>query len=151
MKIGAGLLITGLFIGTGIVLYMFNMPHRDMQQSQTDYKLTASQLVAEYLENPGLANEKYLANDGDSKIIEVTGTVVRIDENFNGQKVVLLKELDDKAGVSCTFTSETSNQLAGIQIGDKTTIKGVIRSGASYDPDLEEYENVVLQQCYLVY
>ncbi|PKP51487.1 MAG: hypothetical protein CVT92_12550 [Bacteroidetes bacterium HGW-Bacteroidetes-1] len=150
VKIGAILLITGLLIGGGTVLYMFNMPHRNVQNTSSDFSLTASKLVTEYLENPATANEKYLADDGDSKILEIKGTVAKISEDFNGQKVVLLQENSDKAGVSCTFTQETNKNVSNIQVGETITIKGVIRSGASFDPDLEMYENVVIEKSNLV-
>ena len=150
LKIVAILLIAGLLIGGGTVLYMFNMPHRNVQSASTDFSVTASQLVAEYLENPTKANEKYLADDGDSKILEVTGTVKKISTDFNGQKVVLLQEATEEAGVSCSFTLETNQNASGIRIGQKVTIKGVIRSGASYDEDLEMYENVVVEKSDLV-
>ena len=150
LKIGAILLIAGLLIGGGTVLYMFNMPHRNVQNASTDFSLTASQLVTEYLENPTKANEKYLADDGDSKVLEIKGTVAKISEDFNGQKVVLLQETTDKAGVSCTFTQETNKNASTVQVGETITIKGVIRLGASYDPDLEMYENVVIEKSDLV-
>lgn len=150
LKIVAILLLAGLLMGGGTVLYMFNMPHRNVQSTSTDFNLTASQLVAEYLENSASANEKYLSDDGDSKILEIKGTVSKINEDFNGQKVVLLQENSDKAGVSCTFTHETNNSVSNIKIGETITIKGVIRSGASFDPDLEMYENVVVEKSDLV-
>jgi len=150
LKIGAILLISGLLIGGGTVLYMFNMPHRNVQNASPDFSLTASQLVTEYLENPTKANIKYLADDGDSKVLEIKGTVAKISEDFNGQKVFLLQETTDKAGVSCTFTKETSKNASTVQVGETITIKGVIRSGASYDEDLEMYENVVVEKSDLV-
>jgi len=150
LKIGAILLIAGLLIGGGTVLYMFNMPHRNVQSTAADFSVNASQLVAEYLENPSQANEKYLADDGDSKVLEISGTVTKISEDFNGQKVVLLKSETDKAGVSCTFTKETNQNVSTIQLGETIKIKGVIRSGASFDPDLEMYENVVVEKSDLI-
>lgn len=150
LKIGAFMLIAGLLAGGGTVLYMFNMPHRNIQSASTDFSLSASLLVTEYLENPATANEKYLAGDGDSKVLEIKGTVARISEDFNGQKVVLLQERSDKAGVSCTFTQETNKNVSNIQIGETITIKGVIRSGTSFDPDLEMYENAVVEKSDLV-
>jgi len=150
LKIGAILLIAGLLIGGGTVLYMFNMPHRNVQNASVDFSLSASQLVNEYLENPVKANEKYLSDDGDSKILEITGTVAKISDDFNGQKVVLLQESSDKAGVSCTYTQETNQSVSSIKIGEKVKIKGVIRSGASFDPDLEMYDNVVVEKSSLI-
>lgn len=146
MKIIAMLGVAGLLIGGGIGLYMFNMPHRDVQSSRVDYYVTSAQIVSEYLSDKDAANKKYLAADGDSKILEVTGEVNKISENFNGQKVVLIKGNGDEAGVSATFTTETNDYLAGVAVGQRITVKGVIRSGASYDEDLELYENVILEK-----
>lgn len=146
IKIIAILGIAGLVIGGGVGLYMFNMPQRDVQSTKTDYSVSSSQLVEEYLNDKDAADQKYLASDGDSKILEVTGVVNKITEDFNGQKVVLLKEEQDLAGVSAAFTSETESTLQGITVGEPVTIKGVIRSGAAYDEDLGFYLNVILEK-----
>lgn len=146
IRIIAILGVAGLLIGGGVGIYMFNMPQRDVQSTKTDYSLKVAEIVNEYLDNKNAANQKYLSSDGDSKILEVSGVVNKITEDYNGQKVVLLKEADDPAGVSATFTSETESSLAGISPGQNITIKGVIRSGASYDEDLGLYLNVVLEK-----
>ena len=138
--------IAGLLTGGGIGLYMFNKPHRDVQSARADYVLTSAQIVAEYLADNHAANQKYLAADGDSKILEISGEVNEISENFKGQKVVLLNGGKDRAGVSAIFTAETNDNLNGIRVGQAITVKGVIRSGASYDEDLEMYENVILEK-----
>jgi hypothetical protein len=133
-----------------VTYYMFNMPHRDVQSAKSDYVLTASDVVVEYLENPKAANQKYLASNGESRILEITGKVKKISEDFNGKKVVLLKEEGDKAGVSATFSDESSTRVEKLQVGQSVTIKGVIRSGASFDPDLDMYENVILEKSDLI-
>jgi len=150
LKIAAIIIIAGLIIGGGTALYMFNMPQRNVQTAKTDYSLTASQIVEEYLADKDAANNKYLSGDGNSKILVITGAVNKISEDFNGQKVVLLKETGDKAGISASFTAETSRNADALQIGSTVSIKGVIRSGASYDSDLELYENVILEKCDVV-
>ena len=149
-KIAAITALAGLIIGGGAMLYMFNMPHRDIQSAKVDYALTSTQIVSEYLSDKDAANEKYLAADGDSKILEVTGIVSKISEDFNNQKVVLLKGSDDKAGVNAVFTAETNAKASNLKVGETITVKGVIRSGASYDDDLELYENVILEKSDIV-
>jgi hypothetical protein len=129
---------------------MFNMPHRDVQSADADYTLSTSEIVSEYLADKDAANKKYLAADGDSKILEITGVVSKISEDFNGQKVVLLAGAQAKAGVSATFTSETNSSLSNVQVDQTITIKGVIRSGASYDEDLEMYEHVLIEKSDIV-
>ena len=138
--------VAGLLIGGGIGLYMFNMPQRDVLSAQVDFSLTSTQIVTEYLSDTYAANQKYLASDGDSKILEITGEVNNISEDFNGQKVVLLKDSQDLAGVSATFTPETNDHLTDVEVGQTITVKGVIRSGASYDEDLGFYLNVILEK-----
>jgi len=80
----------------------------------------------------------------------VSGVVNQISEDFNHQKVVLLKSDNYLAGVSCTFTKETNGEDESFQVGDKVTIKGVIRSGATFDEDLEMYENVIIEKSSVV-
>lgn len=136
-----------VIIGIAIALSQFFKPARDVQATTTDFKLKASELVNEYLKDANKANQKYLDEAGNSKVIEITGTVSDISTDFNNQKVILLKETSDKAGVSASFTAETSKNVANVKVGELVTIKGVIRSGASYDEDLEMYENVILDKC----
>lgn len=147
IKIIAFSITSGLIIGLGIFLYMFNMPHRNIQNADTDFSLSSTQIVNEYLSDANAANNKFLADDGESKIIEVSGIVASISQNYNGQKVVLLKEKNEKAGVSCTFLANTGINAMTLNIGERTIIKGVIRSGAAYDADLEIYEHVILDKC----
>ncbi|HSH19682.1 MAG TPA: hypothetical protein VLA03_04480 [Draconibacterium sp.] len=150
IKSGLIIAVAGIIIAGLVGLYMFNMPHRNVQSAKSDYSLTASAVVAEYLADKDVANQKYLADNGESKILEITGEVNKITENFSGQKVVLLKGAGDKAGVSATFTAETSARAEKLQIGQSATVKGVISTGAAFDSDLEMYENVILEKSDLV-
>ncbi|MFD2917236.1 OB-fold protein [Psychroserpens luteus] len=144
------ILTTGVLIAVSVALYMFNQPARDVQATTTDYSFNASTIVNEYLTDANAANAKYLDEEGVSKVLEITGIVATISEDFNNQKVILLKNDTDKAGVSATFTEETNAHTNNVKIGDEITIKGVIRSGAAYDSDLEMYENVIIDKCDIV-
>lgn len=150
IRIGIITVVAGIIITGAVGLYMFNMPRRDVLSAKADFSLTCSQIVTEYLDDASAANEKYLAADGDSKVLEITGTVNKISDDFDGKKVVLLKDDSDKAGVSATFTPETSANAAKLEVGQKVTLKGVIRSGAAYESDLELYENVILEKSDIV-
>ncbi|PKP25968.1 MAG: hypothetical protein CVU03_05485 [Bacteroidetes bacterium HGW-Bacteroidetes-2] len=138
-----------IVIGIGTALYLFNMPHRDVQNTKSDYFLSANEIVEEYLKDKDAANIKYLDAEGESKILEVKGVVAKIDTDFNGQKVVLLQSNDSPAGVSCTFPIDFIEETP-ITLGQTLTIKGVIRSGAEYNEDLDMYENVLLDKCSLI-
>ena len=138
-------LISIAFVGIVVVLIGFNLPHRDISKMKADYVLTSDELVQEYLDNADLANDKYLAENGDSKILEVKGEIMKISRNLNNQTVVLLQSTDSPAGVSVTISDdhEPGRILAK---GKTVTLKGVIRSGAGYDSDMEIYRNVVLDK-----
>jgi len=150
-KIIKRLLIVGLVgavIGGGVLAYFWFMPHRDVKNTIADHSIKGVELVEEYLTNADAANEKYLAEDGDSDIFEVLGMVSDISENQNGQTVILLKGPEDKAGISCTFIK--GEDTSAIKLGDEVKIKGKIEVGASYDKDFEEYMDVVMGECSLV-
>lgn len=142
--------VIGILATGSVVYYLFHLPHRNVPASKADYSYNSVQIVSEYLANPIAANEKYLDEEGNSQILEISGIVAEITEDFNKQKVVLLKSASDKAGVSCTFTPETNASVSQIKIGKTITVKGVIRSGASYDKDLGMYENVIMEKCSIV-
>lgn len=140
------ILSVGILIAVAVVLYMFNKPARDVQATKTDFSYNASEIVNEYFADAKKANDKYLDENGNSKVLEITGTVAEVSEDFKNNKVILLKDATDKAGVSATFTPKTNVNAANVKVGDKVTIKGVIQSGASYDEDLEMYENVIIDK-----
>ena len=144
-------MLGGIIVGGAAIFYMFNMPHRDVQSTPVDFQVDAGNLVNEYLVNAQSANEKYLEEEGQSKIIAVTGVVASIDEDLKEQKVVLLKMASEPAGVSCTFMANTNINATKLKKGDMVTIKGVIRSGAGYDEDLELYEDVIIEKCDVIH
>lgn len=145
MSIGA--MFIAVLIATGTIYFLFNKPHRDIQAAKTDYSLTATQLVNEYLTSPEQANQKYLDEGGESKILLITGTIYSVSTDMNNQKVVLLRNDNEKAGVSCTFTAFTNTHAEGLTKGQTVTVKGVIRAGAGFDKDLDLYEDVILEKC----
>ena len=147
VKWGLAIVIGGVIVGGAAIFYMFNMPHRDVQNTPIDFQVEAGHLVQEYLVNAHSANDRYLQEEGESKIIAVTGVVASIDEDLKQQKVVLLRAAGEPAGVSCTFMANTNINAEKLKEGDKVTIKGVIRSGAGYDDDLELYEDVIIEKC----
>ena len=145
-----GTILALVLIGGGIVAFTIFQPHRSVENTKADHSYNASELVSEYLTDVNAANAKYLDEEGESNVFEIKGNVSTISEDYNGQTLVLLKTETDKAGVSCTFTTEQSSEAKTIALGTEIRIKGVIESGASYDEDLEMYENVIMDECTLL-
>ena len=140
-----------VLIAIGVIAYLWFMPHRNVQSVDAYKTIDATELVNEFLVNKEKANTTYLdSEEGESKVLIVTGTVSKISKDQLGQYVLLLKKDADKMGVSCTFTLESNSQVAGIKIGDTVKVKGVIRSGAEYDEDLDLIENVIIEKSALI-
>ena len=151
-------MIKKILIGGGIVaalgvaafFIMINLPARDVQATEADLSLDATELVKEFIENTDVANQKYLSEDGDSKILIIKGRVHSVTKDGAGLQVVYLKSEEAKMGVSCTFLLETNEQAEALEIGSEVLIKGVIRAGAGYDEDLEMYDDVIVEKCAIV-
>ncbi len=143
-------IVAFMLIGGGVAAFMFFAPHRNIANTSSDFQISAADLVDEYLNAYQASNEKYLDSEGESKIFEITGTIHSISTDYNDQTVILLKDVNELAGVSCTFDENSKPYLNGMEPGLIITAKGVIRSGARYDEDLEFYEDVVLEKCSLI-
>ena len=138
-----GIITTGV-IGTIIFL----TPHRDVKNTKSDFTVNAKVLVDEYLKDAIIANNKYLSDDGDSKIFNITGRVDQIFKNQKNQDVILLKAESDELGVQCTFI--LGEDVSKLVVGNTIIVKGKIEQGASYDEDLELGEDVIIGECSLV-
>ena len=144
------LTLVGIVGASGVALYMFNKPHRNVASADADLTLSGTALVREYLDDPKAANAKYLSEEGNSLIIAVSGTIKSVSRDLAQHQVVLLQESGDPAGVSCTFDTNHEPPASILLVGQMITIKGVIRAGAGYDSDLDLYEDVILEKCVLI-
>lgn len=142
--------IAGLVIAASVGTYMFFKPHRNVQEINAYAELKVNDLVNEFTADAASANVKYLANDGNSKVLIVMGQISKISVNQTGEKVIILKDEGAKVGVSATFTLKTSPDTEGLKIGDLVKIKGAITAGNRYDEDLDLYEHAILIQCNIV-
>ena len=148
-KIGLVAVVILVIAGIGGYLYL-NQGHRDVYNTEADLKVESSEIVNEFLENSTAANTKYLSSDGNSKIVEVSGTVSNISEDIEGNMLLLLKDEGEEAGVNCKMLTDYNAESKELSFGKKVTIKGVVRAGAYYDEDLEMYDHVILDECSIV-
>lgn len=137
-------------LGIGIGAFLWFKPHRDIQSETVFAKLSTVELIAEFTVDPEKSNAKYLASDGNSKVLIITGKVSKISTNQIGEAVILLKEDFAKVGVAATFTQIATAHTSEVKVGDIISIKGAITAGNGYDKDLDLYENATLIQCDIV-
>lgn len=141
-------LIGALLLGGITAVYLFNLPHRDVANSSADFEVSAADLVNTYLDDPSAANERFLSEDGDSKILAITGNIKAIETNFNGETLLILAGEAGKTDVQIQLVDATA--LEQLVVGNKVLIKGAITSGAEYDADLDLYTPVTIAQGSLI-
>lgn len=139
-----------IVIAGGLGAFEFFKPHRNVQNTKPFAALKVQELTNEFTRDAAKANAKYLADDGNSKVLIVDGRVSKISVNQSGEKVILLKEENAKVGVICTFTKESSITAELVKVGDFVKIKGSITAGNSYDADLDLFEHAILIQSAII-
>lgn len=134
-----GILVAALG-GAGIAYYMWNKPHRGVQNADA-VKVTASDLLNQYIQDSAAANKKYT-----DKVVEVSGEVVESSPNQQNQPVVKLKTTQDGAFINCTFeeTAVSANP------GAKITVKGICSGYSGGDAEMGLPGDVVMVRSYLV-
>jgi hypothetical protein len=107
-------------IGVGVGLYIYNKPHKDIKKSKPDFKIEASQLLAEFEENETEANTKYL-----DKLIEVEGTVREVSLDDEGNVSVILESENPLSGIICQLDDLATHEKESFDPGEKVTFKGL--------------------------
>jgi len=139
--------VAGILIGGGIIYYIFNMEHRDVQSTPVDFTMNVNPFVKEYLADAKASNGKYLSEDGDSKILAITGNIGTLDVDDKNRTVITLFGDPNSAGVSCTFLKESASHTKDLKVGDEITVKGVVRAGPEYDEDMELFTDAIMDDC----
>lgn len=135
--------------GVSVAAYLWFMPHRDVQSLAPDVSLSTKELVERYLKDASEANAFFLREDGDSKILALSGTIQEISADQAGATVVRLVQDGSPAGVRCTLTPEASSQASSLKKGQTITLKGVIRAGPEYDELIGIHVDAVMADCAL--
>ena len=148
MKKAIPVVLILLLLFVVVATYLLFQPHRDVTNSAVDHHMHVDELVDEYLKDRKTANAKYLAADGDSKIIALSGTIAKVRESADGRTIMILKQNGSKAGIQCLFVAGADTTGSNLQ--NTVTIKGVLRAGPGYDDDLEMYENGYMEECTLI-
>jgi len=133
------LALAGLVIGAGVVYYVFNKPHRDVEGEAAAYTMSASEFFEEYSANEEAGNLKF----GD-KIIQVSGQIVEISKLDNEVSIVLNDEME---GINCALDSlmvaENQKRINTLNVGDDITLKGKCDG-------FDMIMGVVLTRCFIV-
>lgn len=115
------------------VFFVYNRKHEDVSQKE-GVKMTAQQLFDAFKADENAANALYL-----DKAIELSGEILAVNTNQDGQVVVDIKTNDPFVVINCTFKTNPGSLTGGQNI----TFKGFCRG---YIPDA----NVVINDGILV-
>ncbi len=127
------IVLIGIIAAGAVIAYVYLKPHRDVTKEK-GIALTAQALYDAFKANETDANTKYL-----NKAIELSGEVLDITTNQDGNTVVNFKTNDPLVVINCTFKTAPG----ALQPGDKIVFKGIC---TGYIPDA----NVVINEGVLV-
>ncbi len=137
-----------IILGAGFGLDMWFAPHRDVRTAPVFEEFDVDDFTSEFILDYQAATERYLSDDGDSKIVTMTGTITEIDTNLNEEIVIELHGEKPEAGARFTLAYDQVEKAKDLQPGDKTKLTGVVSCGAYFDTDFNRYIDAVLEQAY---
>ena len=114
-----------LLVGSSLYYYSFvysKNHHRDVQ-TENSIVISSDSLTNAYQNNEQLANMHFL-----NKAVEVTGTILTINNDQAGHTTILIGKADAFSNVSITLTS---SEPISKKIGDIITVKGVCTGNLS--------------------
>lgn len=110
------LLLLCLLIATGAGVYLWNKPHRNIENVKS-VVVEAAVLSGAFETDEPAANRQYL-----NQPLTVNGVVDEVEENASGQLVILLKGNNDFSGVQCTM--EEGTEVVKPSKGERISISG---------------------------
>ena len=123
-------------IGGGILLVIFAVffGGDDVKNTESQFKVTAVDMMAEWYENEIKWENKYMG-----KIGEVSGSIQSIGLDYSKDAYIQLNTGDILWQVKCVFPD--SNEIVELSEGDDVTFKGKVHSTSGY---------IQLEDCQLV-
>jgi hypothetical protein len=135
--------ILGLVLIAAVIGYkMYNKKHFSVESATPAATITAAVLHQTFATDTTLAKNKFIGDEVNHKVIEVTGQIADTKKDQQGNTIILLKTNTDGAFVNCTIEGKTNIVAAGNSI----TIKGIC-SGYNYDAEMGIPGDVILTRC----
>jgi len=123
LKIGLILAVTGLVAAALIWKFYVNKPHDDIDSAKPAYSITTETLWGEYTTDPKTADSLYA-----KKVIELSGSLSRIDKNDSLVSVIFVMAADSMFGdktIACQMYKKHNDDAGALTVGANVKIKGV--------------------------
>ena len=143
------LIIGGIAVVIGVTYaayILFFQPNRNTQSVEAAFTINSKVLVKNCLEDMNKVHNDLLSDDGESEVFVVEGIVKSTEKDQDGKVIVFLDGGNEKPLVRCTFINSPNE--ASMEIGTSIKVKGVFRSCAEIDEDLDE--DAIIDQCAIV-
>lgn len=115
------IIILALAVVGGFFGYrMYNKPHKDMTEAESDLKVSAEELLSSFENDETNANAKY--ND---KVVEVSGSVSDVSTDEDGNVKVTLDAGNPMGGVICQLDNLSEHKRTDFPIGEEVAFKGL--------------------------
>lgn len=134
-----GALLLGTLAGVYVWFFVYNKPHRDIENATPDYTETAESLYAHY--NQGQNTQD---NNFDGAVVLFSGIPTTV-ESFDSLKIVVFafnEGMFGDEGIRCTLLPWHNDKTDAYQAGQPLTIKGFCSGYNGTD--------VILEQCSII-
>ncbi|MFY0673234.1 MAG: hypothetical protein JXQ87_07510 [Bacteroidia bacterium] len=129
----------GILVGGSVVFYVFNKPHRNIEEEAPAFTMVASSFYNEFSSDEAAGNLKF-----GNQVIQVNGPIAEVSLNGAEATIVLNDEME---GISCTLDStavaNNEEKIKALSIGDQVTLKGKCDG-------FDMIMGVVLTKCFFV-
>lgn len=132
-KLAVILAITGGLAAVLVWKFYINKQHEDIDTAKPVFSLTTEEIWEQYNDNPHNADSMYTG-----KVIQLSGSLSRIDKNDSLVSVVFVMAADSMFGdktISCQMYLKHNDEAAALSPGTQVIIKGYC-TGYN-DPDIK--------------
>lgn len=110
-----------IVIGAAFAIYLYQKPVKDFAASEADIKVSANQLIKDFIDKPQVAEKKYVEGN---PTIQVTGKVKDITINTGSPALISLETSIEDGVVSCTLADVADDKARSVKQGQRITLNG---------------------------
>ena len=117
------LAIFGIIAATLVWKFYVNKPHEDIDNATPAYTMATEEIWGKYNTNRKIADSLY-----NNQVIELTGSLSRIDKNDSLVSVIFVMAADSMFGdktIACQMYKKHNEEAGVLSVGTKVKIKGV--------------------------
>jgi energy-coupling factor transporter transmembrane protein EcfT len=135
------ILVTAFGVWKGLKEY--NRTNEDLSTVKADIKISTVDLIHDYEANDSAADQKYLG-----KVIEINGSIKKIEADEKGYYTVVLGDTTTLSSVRCSMDTVHNKDAALLITGSSAILKGAC-TGFNKD-EMGLGSDVILNRCVII-